>query len=152
MILASDESGIGFWSAVIILGVVAAWIGLLFLPGSIAKSRNHPSRDAIHTLALLGFFIPILWLVALVWAFSVPAVVIDPHQAPPGRVRAKSMNFDPELVPAAVESVPGLYVVSGVDRDSKMDTVWRVQADSEANARVKAELEGIVVTGVERDV
>jgi hypothetical protein len=44
---------------------------------------------------------------------------------------------------------PGRYRVSGVDRESKMDTSLVVRADSPENAKVKGELEGIVVTRVE---
>lgn len=47
---------------------------------------------------------------------------------------------------------PGLYKVTGVDRATKMDTVWRVHADSPEIARVKADLEGIAVAHVEREV
>jgi hypothetical protein len=46
---------------------------------------------------------------------------------------------------------PGRFRVIGVDRESRMDTTWHCQAESEANARVKAELEGIIVTAVERE-
>lgn len=45
---------------------------------------------------------------------------------------------------------PGRYRISGVDRESKMETTWQCEAQSEANARAKAELEGIVVTLIER--
>jgi hypothetical protein len=44
---------------------------------------------------------------------------------------------------------PGVYRVNGVDRDSRMDVTEHYQADSPANARAKAELDGIVVTRVE---
>jgi hypothetical protein len=44
---------------------------------------------------------------------------------------------------------PGRYRVSGVDRESKMDTSLVLRADSAANAKVKAELEGVIVTAVE---
>lgn len=47
-------------------------------------------------------------------------------------------------------SKPGLFKINGVDRATKMDTSWNVQATSEANAKVKAELEGIIVTDVTR--
>ena len=40
------------------------------------------------------------------------------------------------------------FVVLGVDRQSGMDTRVRVDAESPANARVKAELKGILVTDV----
>ncbi len=51
----------------------------------------------------------------------------------------------------AVPSGPARYRISGVDRASKMETTWHCTASSEANARAKADLEGIVVTGCERE-
>jgi hypothetical protein len=55
-----------------------------------------------------------------------------------------------DLVTPADLVGPGRFVVKGVDRETRMDTQWVCEAESEANARVKAELEGIVVTAVER--
>lgn len=46
----------------------------------------------------------------------------------------------------------GRFKITGVDRATKMDTTWHVQADNIDNAKVKAELEGIVVTKVERAI
>jgi len=43
---------------------------------------------------------------------------------------------------------PGMYLITGVDKATKMDTTWRVNAQSAENARVKAELEGIIVTSI----
>lgn len=51
---------------------------------------------------------------------------------------------------ALADNGPGLFKVTGVDRASKMDTTWNVEAMSVANAKAKAELEGIVVTEVKR--
>lgn len=48
-----------------------------------------------------------------------------------------------------VQPVSGRFRVKGVDRESKMDCSSYYVADSEANARVKAELDGMVVTSVE---
>ena len=45
---------------------------------------------------------------------------------------------------------PGRYEVVGVNRESKLDTTWQCDAQSLANARVKAELEGIIVTSVRK--
>jgi len=44
----------------------------------------------------------------------------------------------------------GRYCVIGVDRASGMDTTWYTAAASAANAKVKGELQGIVVTQVTR--
>ncbi len=51
--------------------------------------------------------------------------------------------------PAVIDG-PGKFKVDGIDRDSRMDTTMHVVANSIANARAKAELEGVVVTAVTR--
>jgi hypothetical protein len=42
----------------------------------------------------------------------------------------------------------GMYCIVGVDKESGMDTTWHAHASSAANAKVKGELQGIVVTQV----
>jgi hypothetical protein len=54
-----------------------------------------------------------------------------------------------EQIPAAL-SGPGRYRIFGVDRDSEMDTEIVVEAQTEANAKAKAELRGICVTDIKR--
>ncbi|QOV89744.1 hypothetical protein [Humisphaera borealis] len=46
---------------------------------------------------------------------------------------------------------PGRFRVSGVTRTTQADAEILVEAASESNARVKAELKGMVVTAIERD-
>lgn len=45
---------------------------------------------------------------------------------------------------------PGRFKVTGVHKDTRQDMTWHCEADSPENATVKAELEGIIVTRVER--
>ena len=46
---------------------------------------------------------------------------------------------------------PGKFRVSGVDKRTKEDAIFDdVEANSAANARAKVELEGIIVTRVDR--
>lgn len=52
----------------------------------------------------------------------------------------------PTKVSQLVATGPGQYLIKGVDRETKMDTSWRISADSSENAKVKADLEGIIVT------
>jgi hypothetical protein len=47
---------------------------------------------------------------------------------------------------------PGQYRIKGVHRQTKLDISKYIQADSAANAQVKAELEDIVVTSVQKVV
>ena len=52
--------------AVVLLGLI---VGLATLPGSIAKSRNHPQADAINICGWLGPPTGVLWVLAVVWAY-----------------------------------------------------------------------------------
>jgi len=40
------------------------------------------------------------------------------------------------------------FKIAGVDKESQLDTELVVEADTEANAKVKAELRGVVVTDI----
>lgn len=53
-------------------------------------------------------------------------------------------------LPAPAATGPGKYKVIGVDKDSRMDVTSYVNADSPDAAKIKAELEGIVVTAVSK--
>lgn len=52
--------------------------------------------------------------------------------------------------PAPGSDGPGSYTVKGVKRDDGTDTVLTIEADSKANALVKAELQGVVPTSAEK--
>lgn len=52
----------------------------------------------------------------------------------------------PNYSPAT--DVPGRYRVSGVNRNTQEDATMEVHADSLANAKVKAELNGLIVTSI----
>src|SRR5687768_6414133 len=45
---------------------------------------------------------------------------------------------------------PGDYKVRGVHKDTRADAERTIQADSRANAQVKAELDGIVVRSIDK--
>jgi hypothetical protein len=45
---------------------------------------------------------------------------------------------------------PGRYRVAGVDKNTRADRELIVEADSRANAHVKAELDGIIVTRIDK--
>jgi hypothetical protein len=64
---------------------------------------------------------------------------------PSGQKSVSSVQAQPEQQQA---SGPTRFRVVGVDRESKYDTELVVVAQSAANAKVKAELEGVIVTDV----
>jgi hypothetical protein len=63
--------------------------------------------------------------------------------------RAKVISAPANLSDSILDG-PGRFRIVGVDRATKMDTTWFCEAQSIGNAQAKAELEGIVVTAIDR--
>jgi hypothetical protein len=87
--------------------------------------------------AIIGFVILVIWGILVVWSYAggnSPSRAVA-YARQPG---VKSLSY-----PASTR-----FKIAGVDRATRMDTVWYCFADNEANAKVKAELEGIIVTSV----
>lgn len=59
---------------VLLLALIVVFIWLFGrMPGNIAKKRNHPNADAIRICGWIGIFtFGIIWIVAMVWAFTSP--------------------------------------------------------------------------------
>jgi hypothetical protein len=100
-------------------------------------------------LFLIGIVFVVVWVISATtrarihkeWGRS-PAPSPRPSPTPSLTVREER---DVKLA-----ELPGRFQIIGVDRESKLDTTWTVNADNEANAKVKAELEGIIVTRIRR--
>jgi hypothetical protein len=152
---------------------------MAWYPGHNARRRRHANALAIAVGGWLWLFAALLlwgtlpaelamlrdaglllvWLVLVVWSYTAspaPPLATPIAQRPKGYRGGKvlSMPADPPPMPApggfpVVADGPGRYRVSGVDRESKMDTSMVVTAESADNAKVKAELEGVIVTKVE---
>jgi hypothetical protein len=58
------------------------------LPGSIARSRNHPQTDAINICGWMGIITIVLWPIAMVWAYLVPGRPITGPEPGEGEDRA----------------------------------------------------------------
>jgi hypothetical protein len=59
----------------IVAGGILVGMVILFVPVIVAEGRRHSNMSAIRALTVLSILIPILWIVALVWAYSAP----DPY-------------------------------------------------------------------------
>lgn len=162
---------------ILALAAIVAIALLIGLPGKIARDRGHPSATAIQWCGIFGIILWPLWFVALVWALTGESNrQHDARRSATGCVRARNLTYvesaprakdsellsDPDVAlwagstnPAnahseAASTGPGTYRITGVDRETRMDTEWYVEAQSEANAKAKAELEGIIITRIER--
>ena len=86
-------------------------------------------------------FVELLFLAALaVGVFIAVRLVV--------RKREASLPSAFPVIP--LSDGPGDYIVRGVHKDTRADTERTIQAESRANAMVKAELEGIVVTSIDK--
>jgi len=63
---------------------------------------------------------------------------------------AVSENGDESIPVVAPRGTQRTWMVSGVEKDSGEDATWFIEAESRANAKVKAELKGMIVTAVVR--
>lgn len=142
----SEGAGMALmWSAVIL--VLIGLIVIAGFPGSTAKRRGHPSASAITLLGYLGLILLPCWIVAYVWAHTGPDLS---KKLASYKGHLFSNDPIPATVPAHLDDEPGRFEVVGVDRETQLDTRLVIDADSRANAQVKAELRGVIVTAVSR--
>jgi hypothetical protein len=74
----------GSFITLVIIGVVGvlAFILVASIPGQKAKKREHPQAEAINILGWTGLFLGgAPWLIALIWAYTIPIGVADPSTA-----------------------------------------------------------------------
>ena len=64
----------GIFALIVLTCLVAATIGvvvwLAMLPGKIAFKREHPQAEAIRMAGWLGILTGIVWILALIWAYT----------------------------------------------------------------------------------
>lgn len=122
-----------------------ALVLLYFMPTIAAALKKHPSGGGIFVLNLFLGWTFIGWVVALAWSFTNPlkAEDLQEHTRPQQQRPTAKPAF-----PVAALAGPGTYRVEGVDKETRFDVVEYVKAESEASARTKAELRGMVVTNV----
>lgn len=58
------------WGGCMICVVLCAIVAFAAMPGAIARSRGLANADGINSLGILGVFIPVVWLVAVVMALA----------------------------------------------------------------------------------
>ena len=74
---------IGFVILVLLVIIaVVIYMELAAIPGAKARERGHPQADAINILGWLGLLMGAApWLVALVWAYTRPGLLVAPATA-----------------------------------------------------------------------
>ncbi len=67
--------GLGIFALIVLLTIVATILAvvvwLAMLPGKVARERGHPQAEAINVAGWLGILTGIVWMVALIWAYTV---------------------------------------------------------------------------------
>lgn len=65
---------LGIFALIVLLTLVATVLGavvwLAMLPGKIAAQRQHPQTEAIRIAGWLGIITGIVWILALIWAYT----------------------------------------------------------------------------------
>lgn len=88
----------------LLIFALSLWLACGLLPGVIARRRNHRNARGVWGMSILGLFIPVLWLVALIWAIigeAAPRPVIGTQKQmarrPQGYVGSKRLDYDPDF-------------------------------------------------------
>jgi hypothetical protein len=95
----------------------------------------------------------LLWaLVAavLIWAISFAIRSALRHQSQSGVGMSARNSIAQALAEDPIGNEPGTFEVFGVEKSTGNDTRQTITAESPVNARVKAELGGMVVTSIRR--
>ena len=118
-------------------GVLVVLLVLLvyFVPIIVASNRKHPHAAGIAVINIFLGWTLVGWVAALAWACVQPQA-------------AKAAEPESAMPAFPVTTGPATYRISGGDKETGFDVVEYVRAESEANARAKAELRGVVVTNV----
>ena len=103
------------------------------MPGSLLALSWPGPFEAILLLFILS--IPVVVLIIIRWGSR-------PRKLPPAF---------PVIPTPDQQDGAGTYRVAGVDRATRQDREIVVEAQSRANAQVKAELDGIVVTRISKE-
>ena len=105
-------------------------------------------KPAIDSVLSLGLPMGTEWLCMAVFLAAIAVICVLVFQSLNRRPPIDPSGFP--VRPPYFPPGPAEYKVYGVDRQSKTDRVWQCTADSPENAWVKGELEGMVVTRVDR--
>ena len=119
-------------------------------PGSYDRAGT---VDQMRPLLNWGIVIGVIGLVIVIMKFAVKSGIKEAQdESAPGRQSPPHPPGFPVVTRDAEYAVPpdgpGQYRIQGVHRPSKMDVSKYIQADSAANAKIKAELEDIVESSV----
>lgn len=65
----------GYFALFVLLTLIATMLTLVvwlaMLPGKVAAQREHPQVDAIRVAGWVGIVTGVVWVVALIWAYTV---------------------------------------------------------------------------------
>ncbi len=142
------------WLKLILLSfaiAIATILGIVYYVHSgdtRSEVRTDNATAIVYPLLRIGLILGTIGLVIVIIKFAVKSGIEEATNpaspaGPPGFPIPASASGAPILPDG-----PGQYRIQGVHRETKMDISKYIQADSAANAKVKAELDDIVVTSI----
>jgi hypothetical protein len=147
------------WIRLILLSIAIAIAGIigitLYANSGDPRSLDRPAAvdQTIYPILRYGILLGIIGFVFLLIKSAVKSAI---QESDDSKLSGKNSALNPSgfPIPTSASGVPilpdgpGQYRIQGVHRQTKMDISKYFQADSAANARVKAELDDIVVTSI----
>ncbi len=156
--MASNKQWLKFLQIAFVIAVVA-----LFIFARMADSGDYKSGDRsdilqtfVHVI-LPWFLIPgLIGVFILMLKYGIKHGVILPRDPSHPRTDAVSRTPGFPVIQKTLEDIPpstgsGRYRIDGVDRETKLGMTFHIESDSAANAKVKAEHKGLIVTSVQKE-
>jgi uncharacterized membrane protein len=137
-----------------LLACLAAAAGLALLTVGLSDASKGMMGDMDGGSLVRAILAVVVFVGAIAFVVWVISLGVSRGMKSTNVQQGAPIDYDPPTADRAfpVELIdgPGKFRVMGVDQTSGLDVTDHITADSQANAKVKAELRGIVVTRIDR--
>lgn len=131
------------WTVIILISCAIGYLLMLLVAMLSPKDTTYEQEQARHIIVTM-FWIGVLIAIAVLGVLYGLRLVLK-YQP---KVERRATSID--SIFNDVSDGPGTFEVKGANRETRTDAVQNYEAENPANAKIKAELDGIIVSSVRR--
>lgn len=131
------------WTVIVLIGCALGYLLMLLVALVTPKDTTYEQHEVQHTVVDL-FWIGVLIAIVVLGILYGLRSVLKYQPRTVARATSTDSPFD------EISDVPGTYEVKGVNKETRRDAVQNYDADGSKNAKIKAELDGMIVSSVRR--
>jgi hypothetical protein len=131
------------WTVIILISCAIGYLLMLLVAMISPKDTTYEQEQARHMVVTM-FWVGV-WIATGVLGVLYGLRLVLKYQP---KVERRATSID--SIFNDVSDTPGTFEVRGVNRETQTDAVQKYEAQTPANAKIKAELEGMIVSSVRR--